>query len=55
MLKSNSGSGATRELWFMLGGSPGLVVMGRDLQSEGCGFDSHNCILDGHLSHIFVA
>ena len=37
-----------------MGGSPGLVVMGRDSHSEGCGFDSQHCILDGHFSHLFV-
>ena len=35
-------------------GSPGLVVKGRDSCSEGCGFESRHCILDGHFSHIFV-
>ena len=28
------------------GGSPGLVVMGGDSCSEGCGFESQHCILD---------
>ena len=37
-----------------LGGSPGLVVMGRDSHSEGCGFESQHRILDGHFLHIFV-
>ena len=36
------------------GGSPGLVVMGRDLRSKGRGFDSWRGILDGHFSHFFV-
>ena len=36
------------------GGSPGLVVMGGDSCSKGCGFKSWHCILDGHYSHIFV-
>ena len=35
------------------GGSPGLVVMGRD-SPEGCGFESQHRILDGHFSQIFV-
>ena len=35
-------------------GSPGLVVMGGDSHSEGCGFESRLHILDGHFSHIFV-
>ena len=36
--------------------SPGLVVMGGDSCSEGCGFESQCRILDGHdiFSHIFV-
>ena len=29
--------------------SPGLVVMGRDLHSEGRGFESRHCILNGHF------
>ena len=33
----------------MLGGSPGLVVMGGDSCFEGCGFESHHRILDGYL------
>ena len=32
-----------------LGRSPGLVVMGRDSHSEGCGFKSRHRILDGHF------
>ena len=38
----------------LLGRSPGLVVMGADSCSEGHGFESQHCILDGHFSHIFV-
>ena len=37
-----------------MGGSPGLVVMGRDLQVEGCGFESQHRLLDGHFTHQFV-
>ena len=33
----------------MKGGSPGLVVMGRDSRSEGRGFESRHRILDGHF------
>ena len=33
-----------------LGWSPGLVVMGRDSSSKGCGFESQHHILDGHFS-----
>ena len=36
------------------GPSPGLVVMGGDSCSEGCGFESQCHILDGHFSHLFV-
>ena len=36
------------------GGSPGLVVMGGDSCSEGCGFEPQPCILDGHFSHLFA-
>ena len=38
----------------MLGGSPGLVVMGGDSCSKGCVIESKHCILDGHFSHLFV-
>ena len=31
------------------GGSPGLVVMGRDSRSKGHGFESRHRILDGHF------
>ena len=43
-------------LTFEKGGSPGLVVMGGDLCSEGRGFESQRRILDGHniFPHIFV-
>ena len=39
-----------------LGGSPGLVVMGRDSCSKGRGFESQHRMLDGHdiFSHWFV-
>ena len=36
------------------GGSPGLVVMGRDSRSKGRGFESQHRILDGHFSQTFV-
>ena len=35
----------------VLGGSPGLVAMGGDSCSKGCGFESQQCILDGLLLH----
>ena len=36
--------------------SPGLVVMGGELCSKGCGFESWRHIMDGHniFSHKFV-
>ena len=37
---------------LLLGGSPGLVVMGGDSCSEGRGFKSRHCILDGHLFYV---
>ena len=37
----------------MLGGSPGLVVMGGDSCFEGCGFESHHRILDGYLKNYY--
>ena len=30
------------------------MVKGGDSCSEGCGFESQHCILDGHFSHTFV-
>ena len=30
------------------------MVMGGDSCSEGRGFESQHCILDGHFSHLFV-
>ena len=36
------------------GGSHGLVVMGDDSYSKGCGFKSQHHILDGHFLHLFV-
>ena len=37
----------------MLGGSPGLGVMGGDSCFEGCGFESHHRILDGYLKNYY--
>ena len=42
------------KIFINLGGSPGIVVMGRDSHSKGHGFESRHRILDGHFSHIFV-
>ena len=39
---------------LLQGGSSGLVVVGGDSFSEGCGFKSQHHILDGHFSHLFV-
>ena len=36
------------------GRSPGLVVMGGDSCSKGCGLESQHCLLDGNFSHLFV-
>ena len=38
----------TVKLKLISGESPGLVVMGGDSCSEGCGFKSQRCILDGN-------
>ena len=38
----------TRSL-YTVGGSPGLVVIGRDSCSEGRGFKSRHCKLDGNF------
>ena len=40
---------------YLNGRSAGQVVMGEDLFSRGCGFESQHWILDGHFSHQFVA
>ena len=37
-----------------MGGSPGLVVMWGDSCSKGREFESQQCILDWHFSHLFV-
>ena len=37
-----------------MGGCTGLVVMGSNLQSKGCRFESQHCVLDGHFYIIFV-
>ena len=38
----------------MVGGSPGLLVLGGDSCSEGREFKSKHRIMDGHFSHMFV-
>ena len=55
-LGTQNNGGRRRIHWTMaaLGGSPGLVVMGRDSRPEGRGFKSLHRILDGHFSHTFV-
>ena len=42
-------TGKVNIFYRVLGGSPGLVVMGRDSCSKGRGFESQHCILDGHF------
>ena len=42
---------ATERMFKILGGIPGLVVMGGDSCSKGCGFESQHWILNGHFSH----
>ena len=42
------------QVGLKVGGSPGLVVMGGDSCSEGCGFESQHRILDGHFFHIYL-
>ena len=37
------------KIFINLGGSPGIVVMGRDSHSKGHGFESRHRILDGHF------
>ena len=40
---------------ILMGGSPGLVVMGVDSRSKGRGFESRRRILDGHdIFHIHL-
>ena len=39
---------------FLMGGSPGLVVMGGDSCSKDCGFESQHRILYGHFSQLFA-
>ena len=45
----------SRKLDLLLGESPGLVVMGGYSCSKGREFESWHHMLDGHLSHLFVA
>ena len=37
--------------WIPRAGALGMVG---DSYSEGCGFESQHCMLEGHFSHIFV-
>ena len=39
---------------FVQNGSPGLVVMGCNSQSEGCKFEPKHHILHGHLLHCLL-
>ena len=45
---------AFKRALLSLANSPGLVVIGGDLCSEGHEFESQHCIMDGHFSHLFV-
>ena len=55
-LVTSKGGKIKKKLKYFLDGNRGLVVMGGDSCSEGCGFESQCRILDGHdiFSHIFV-
>ena len=44
----------TMKLWYLQGGSPGLVVMGGDSCSKGREFESGHRILNGPFLHLFV-
>ena len=46
--KSNLNFFENCQYQFGLNKSPGLVVMGGDSRSEGCGIESWHEILDGH-------
>ena len=52
--KSNQCKQVVGNNYRLRDGSPGLVVMGGDSCSEGCGFKSQHSILEGHFSHLFV-
>ena len=39
-----------KQKFYSMGGTPGLVVMGGDSWSEGNGFESQHCMLDGHFT-----
>ena len=52
LLNKNNGHAMANLINALQGGSPGLVVMGRDSRSEGRGFESQHHILDGNFSHI---
>ena len=54
LIDNNNNNKSFINLCWHKGGSPRLVVMGRDSRSEGRGFKSQYRILDGHFSHIFV-
>ena len=58
-LVTSKGGKIKKKLKYFLDGNRGLVVMGGDSCSEGCGFESQHQILehqilDGHFSHLFV-
>ena len=41
-------------MYRKVGGRPGLVVIGGDPCTKGCGFESQHHTLDGHFSRLFV-
>ena len=48
-----------KRLWLMVkelldGGSPGLLVMGRDWRLIGCKFEYRPLLIDGSFLHLFV-
>ena len=49
VIKKHEEKTCSCELMALMGGSPGLAVMGGNLQSEGCVFESQYHILDGHF------
>ena len=53
-LVTSKGGKIKKKLKYFLDGNRGVVVMGGDSCSEGCGFESRHHTLDGHILHTFV-
>ena len=53
-MPSNSCLNPKCKIQTTLGRGPGLVVMGIDSRSEGCGFESQHRILNGRCHIIFL-